>query len=529
MDNERVFVHPETVEREKKPAEFRHKQDKRLKTEFSDKAGINMPLPENAIVKFISALSPKNHLELLLDTGSSVNLIKESSLQKNVFVNMEERIGINGVFNGGKTIGTCSGKLGLGNFSAECKFHVLEDSNSLQGMDGLVGREFLRNRAVLDYVTNRVDLSNEREETMDGFDCGNTVASWEQYTKGVGGKLLLKLGFVPGGGVGKNLQGIKEPIEATHKTHFDMSTGGTAVSESSTTQNDRKSCHVSRREDNEIQVGTGLMIAKEEISNIREELMRRKQQRRLTGKEQAGNHEGKPKQIKEPVNVAISAESIIRPRVKLIKELVQWDEDVIEGRKTSFEELCHEFQDIFYLPGDMMTYTNLREFNISLKPTADIVNQKQYRLPHAHLIEGRKHIDELMRNDIIEPSVSPFNSPVIMVPKKGLDSAGNKQMRMCVDFRKLNQSIVPYSFPLPQIDDIIQQLGKCRLFTSLDLASGYHQVLIQPGDREKTAFTLGGGHFMYKRMPFGIATAPGFFQSLITSALANLGEDNVFA
>ena len=122
-------------------------------------------------------------------------------------------------------------------------------------------------------------------------------------------------------------------------------------------------------------------------------------------------------------------------------------------------------------------------------------------------------IDEMMEAKIIQRSKSPWSFPVVIVDKKD----GSK--RFCVDFRKLNQITKPISYPLPVIDDILALLGKAKYFTSLDLKSGYWQVLMNENDKEKTAFACHKGLFEFNVMHFGLTSAPAVFQELMTIVL----------
>ncbi len=128
----------------------------------------------------------------------------------------------------------------------------------------------------------------------------------------------------------------------------------------------------------------------------------------------------------------------------------------------------------------------------------------------------KEEIDKLQKAEAIEPSISPFASPVILVRKK------DGTMRLCIDFKKLNAITKQNAHPLPRIEDIFDTLSGSKYFTTLDMAMGYHQVEVHPDDREKTAFTTPFGLFQYKVMIFGLATAPATFMRLMTIVFSGM-------
>jgi len=125
------------------------------------------------------------------------------------------------------------------------------------------------------------------------------------------------------------------------------------------------------------------------------------------------------------------------------------------------------------------------------------------------------------QDGILGPSDSPFNAPLLVVPKK-VDTSGEQKYRVVVDFRKLNDLTVGDAFPMPDVNTILDRLGKARYFSCLDMASGYHQVPMRPEDRAKTGFSTEKGHYEFHRMCFGLKGAPATFQRLMNQVLIGL-------
>lgn len=121
----------------------------------------------------------------------------------------------------------------------------------------------------------------------------------------------------------------------------------------------------------------------------------------------------------------------------------------------------------------------------------------------------------MLNQGIIRESNSPYNSPLWIVPKK-LDNSKQKKWRIMIDYRKFNEVIIDDTFPIPNIDGV---LWKAQYFTTLDLAKGFHQILVDKKDQKKTAFSTPFGHYEYARMTFGLKNAPATFQRLINSIL----------
>lgn len=196
-----------------------------------------------------------------------------------------------------------------------------------------------------------------------------------------------------------------------------------------------------------------------------------------------------------------------------------------EQEKKALLNCCSEFTDIFYLEGEPLSYTSAIKHSINTGDSPPI-HVKSYRFPECHKEEVGKQIQKMLDQNIIIPSNSPWSAPVWVVPKK-LDASGKRKWRVVIDYRKLNDVTVSEVYPLPLINDILDQLGHSKYFSTLDLASGFHQIAMDPQDADKTGFSVitngsTSGHYQFTRMPFGLKNAPSTFQRLMNTALSGL-------
>ncbi|XP_076301613.1 uncharacterized protein LOC143219562 [Lasioglossum baleicum] len=243
-------------------------------------------------------------------------------------------------------------------------------------------------------------------------------------------------------------------------------------------------------------------------------------------------------QIVEPYDILSTSDEDIYSEVrqhcnfKTREDRIQGISETLNLSHLNKEERCSitalikEFPDRFYLPGDKLGKAS--DFKHSLHTTDEIpINTRQYRSPPVHQEEIKKQINGLLSDGIITPSKSPYNSPLWIVPKKP-DAQGNKRWRMVIDFRALNEKTISDKYPLPQITEILDRLGGAKYFSVFDLASGFHQIEMDPKDRQKTAFTTPNGHYEFSRMPFGLKNAPPTFQRLMDQVLTGLQGTDVF-
>ena len=184
---------------------------------------------------------------------------------------------------------------------------------------------------------------------------------------------------------------------------------------------------------------------------------------------------------------------------------------MVNGLNLLVEEVrvVKEYPDVF--PDDLPGLPPDREieFAIELVPGTAPIAKRPYRMPANELAELKKQVEELEGKGYIRPSTSPWGAPVLFVKKK------DGTMRMCVDYRSLNEVTIKNKYPLPRIEDLFDQLKGASIFSKIDLRSGYHQLKIRPADVPKTAFVTRYGLYEFLVMSFGLTNAPAYFMNLM--------------
>ncbi|GFY21014.1 hypothetical protein TNCV_3990581 [Trichonephila clavipes] len=221
----------------------------------------------------------------------------------------------------------------------------------------------------------------------------------------------------------------------------------------------------------------------------------------------------------------LSRPSLRRPNLRsqdlssedLVKDLLQ-NTNLDEKQRCAAGGLIKEFQSLFSRTSEDFGRTRLTKHRID---TGEHPHVKQHprRLPFAKQDEVQKIIKHMKNNDVIEPSSSPWASPIVLVRKK------DGSTRFCGDYRRLNDVTKKDSYPLPRIDDTLDTLAGNTWFSTLDLKSGYWQVELHPDDKEKTAFTTGQGLWQFKVMPLGLCNAPETFERLMETVLGGLSYE----
>ena len=197
--------------------------------------------------------------------------------------------------------------------------------------------------------------------------------------------------------------------------------------------------------------------------------------------------------------------SVISARCLLQKGCKGYLAHVVDTRSSEVRledvPIVRDFLDVFL--DDLLGLPPEREidFPIDLVPGTAHISLPPYRMAPAELKELKTQLQELVDRGFIRPSISPWGAPVLFVKKK------DDTWRLCIDYMQLNKVTIRNKYPLPRIDDLFDQLQGARVFSKIDLRSGYHQLRIRESDIPKTAFRTRYGHYEFLVMSFGLTNA----------------------
>ena len=207
------------------------------------------------------------------------------------------------------------------------------------------------------------------------------------------------------------------------------------------------------------------------------------------------------------------------------------DKDITTDIRQKFEELCDEYGEAFSKNNKDIGGTKLVKMDINTGDSPP-VSSRLYTLPLKHYEWVQREIESLERAGVITKSMSKWASPIVIVPKKSAPGEPSKR-RLCIDFRKVNelqQEVITAGktkgqisiHPLPKIDEMYAKLKGAKVFSTIDLRSGYHHIALGKSSRAKTAFVTPFGKYEFLMVPFGLAQAPAYFQLLMNKVLKGL-------
>ena len=234
----------------------------------------------------------------------------------------------------------------------------------------------------------------------------------------------------------------------------------------------------------------------------------------------------KPHQGKANIHALLSPPALSVMEAAIDKTGIPIDRSILTDDE--YFELCsflYRNLDVFATSISGIGRTTLAYHHIDTLPNTKPINQRAYRVPLKMRQEIEKQTDELLQAGIIRPSQSPWASPIVMVNKPHEP----QNMRLCVDYRKLNAVTQPVSFPMPTIDEILDTFADKTLHwvSSCDIRMAYHQLPVFPKDIPKTAFVTHQAKFEYLSMPFGLLSSSFSYQNLMNVVLKGLTFDTV--
>lgn len=458
------------------------------------------------------AKSEDKILKFLIDTGAAVSLIKSESLLETP-VDKSKAINLNGLNPNSPipTIGEINLELQIHKQKINSEFQVIGKNTTNIPFDGLIGHRFFKKQnCTIDYAKSVIKI-NSSEVPL----CSNSPQFSKTYASVKGrSETIISINI-------KNPKNIREGI--VHSQNI--------ANESSLLL---PNCIVSVNKENRALitvVNTSMnpktfLIPEIELEplssqvNIFQLAAKDADHPNSVSENRCFRHLNKVNHSHNRANDAHSEN-----RVKTLNQNLRLNH-LNKEEKDSISEICKEFKDIFHLPSDVLTQTTCTSCKI---PTTDEipVHVKSYRFPNIHKCEVEKQINKMLEQGIIKPSTSPYSAPIWVVPKKS-DASGKKKWRVVIDYRKLNEKTIGDAYPLPNIEDILDQLGHSIYFTTLDLANGFHQIPMDPDDGPKTAFSTPDGHYEYTRMPFGLRNAPACFQRSMNKTLMGLTNRQCF-
>lgn len=427
---------------------------------------------------YISSRSTLNNSvsTFLVDTGADISIFKKSHINQNVFIDTSTVTRLNGIGHGTvSTLGMVSADLILEDLLVRHDFHVVEDNFPIP-CSGILGLDFFKKyNCVLDYQTNQdwiIIRSKDYHEDI-AIPMSN---SFKENTISIPARSeVIRL---------IHIESTEEEIFIPHQ-----------------------------------EIKTGVYIANT-ITSRNQPFV--KIANTLNENITIQNVKVKTESLND-YNIIHSIQATGNSEEKLNKLRKHFPKFAYKA----LNNLCSNYLDIFALETEPITTNTFYKQKLRMKDD-EPVYIKNYRIPQVHKEEISRQLGKLIKDDIVEPSTSEYNSPILLVPKKPLPGKQEKRWRLVIDYRAINKKLMADKFPLPRIDDILDQLGRAKYFSCLDLTSGFHQIELSKESRDITSFTADGGTYRFKRLPYGLKIAPNSFQRMMTLAFAGLKPSQAF-
>jgi hypothetical protein len=211
-------------------------------------------------------------------------------------------------------------------------------------------------------------------------------------------------------------------------------------------------------------------------------------------------------------------------RIDKLNEIMPKEHIKSKEQAELFDKIIKQYNRLFFLDND--EFSEIKDFTAEIQLKDEIpINIKQYRTPFGVRDQLKEEIEKMENDGIIEESNTVFNSPVLILKKSPDPITKKPRFRIVVDFRHINKKVIEQSYPLPRMDEIMNELGEAKFYTSADIHNAYHQIKISESSKKYLGFSVNNKKYTYKRLPQGISIAPFIFQSYIMKLMSGINPE----